>query len=150
MDHSLKRPIIQMRCQPSTHGIILNIRPFLSVIFMSAKLCIPTVTLPHRTQLRKTHTDQSFPISRPTRDTLRFMPCWRTKQMDMIRHDHISSDVPVIGGIPCFPHSSVYFCIGKNTPALSRTNCKKNKYRFVRSFCRRVMCRTFAFRQVFR
>ena len=68
---------------------------------MPSKLRIPTVTLPERMQIRKRTTNDSFPIAHPFNNISMFPICWRTEKMNMIGHNHITTNQPLISSSPC-------------------------------------------------
>ena len=108
-DYTLIQPIVRTFRQPFSYWIISHIQPFILVLIPHTHLGIPTTALPQSGRVIFGRTlalpyflrNQSFPISHPQMKIMRRICRWRTKEMHMIRHYHISTNHPFIGTMPC-------------------------------------------------
>ena len=67
--------------------------------------------------------------------------------MDMIRHDHIAPDPPVVGGFPCLKNGTVNSWAGENLLPLVCADGKENDGGFIVPLNGRMVRGVFAVRQ---
>ena len=122
MNLPLERPCVGIGVQPRAHGILPHVQPLPVILIPVTHLRIPKISLPPpRNGLRSTpiprhwhwrasvptsrtrqpHRHASFKIPPPLPHRNRRKPSRRTKQMHMIRHDHIPPHQPRIRIAAC-------------------------------------------------
>ena len=69
------------------------------------------------------------------------------KQMDVIRHQHVSPNQPCIRFLPAFNHQVVDGLVGEQPTSSFNTNGQKNNDRLITMMNRRVMRQGFSFRE---
>ena len=96
------RPILWSIDKTGANWVLAQVKPFCAVVVAAAKLCVPSVDLPDGlfVRIRPISRAERFPIGSPSLDRKMIGFCGRAEQVDVIGHDDVASDVPVVGGFP--------------------------------------------------
>ena len=125
---ALIRPLFNAFDQLRAHGILQNILPLLGIVFRAAQLGVPKISLPER----------GIPRARPVTCCIRFPEShplfdwpWRefrrrTKEMHMIRHQNIPSNLPRFRRSPRIAQNRVRQGIRKHWLPADRTDGQKH------------------------
>ena len=89
-------PIFRSLCQTSANGIFNDVLPLFLIAFTPSKLGVPKVTLPNWKPFwaGRIPCDVGFPKTYPFRERLDGQNSRRAKQMNVIRHNHVTADKP--------------------------------------------------------
>ena len=173
MNNSLIRPIVCVRRQTFANRIVTHVLPFLLVLRPCPHLRVPAIPLKQRRQafgrdaihcvrivcirhlsgrnkLRPSHFTpcncrKRFPLFHPPMEVWCRICRWSAKEVDMVRHYHISADQPVLCIRPCIQNDFQHLTVCKNGISPLRADSHKQDCRAKPLFMHRVTGRMFPF-----
>ena len=139
----MKWPIFRSCDQSCSNRILENVIPFLTVVFIAAQLRIPKVALPNWVLNRSwpVFGRDIFPVTNPLLQRFRRHRCRRAKEMNVVRHDHISTNKPSLGVCRCVLENGDDIGGCEDSFPIFAARCQKNDDWFVVAFDERVMRR---------
>jgi hypothetical protein len=120
MDFTLKWPVIGTANQSVSNWISTNIGPFFVVPFAAPYLTIPETPLPERSfsEHFPISTDEALPAGDPALQGKCARHHRRTKDMNMVRENDISTGCPAISWVPGFGQQFHYLRCAQDRPAI--------------------------------
>ena len=139
------RPFFDICTEPRADGVQTNITALLIQLLTGPELSIPGVVLPQPLQSRFLLTCEPLPVTRPLANRLRAQDTGYTKQMDVVRHDHVLSHTPLRGILPRVEQCGVRLLVVIVRTAITGTDRHKYNSWLIETVHRWRMGQTFAF-----
>ena len=120
-------PLMGYGRQTSTHRIISHVIPFCGIAFVAAQLGVPKISLPECAFGGSDGlTDRSFPVANPVGERFDRQAAGCTKKMQVIRHDDVASDEPMIRLGPGFAQGLMNPAVREQLPPILCANGEKD------------------------
>ena len=134
----LIRPVFRSIRQTSADRILPNVMPFFGVTFPAPELAIEEILLPNRLRARARPMSRGLcsPEAHPVLERRSWKRRRRTKQMQMIRHDHVPSHAPVARPFPHLEQHRVNLWKVQQQSSPSYANGHELDDRLIRQFPR--------------
>ena len=125
-------------------GVLQNILPLVGVVFRPAQLGVPKIPLPYRNLIPSGPMAgcMGFPIGNPLIERSMGELGRRTKEVNVIGHEHVTTDAPRCRHSPGLAKRRMRKSIRKYRLPPRRTYSQKDHNRFVRAIVKRRMCGT--------
>lgn len=123
-------PLRRANRHSRTHRIFTNIGPLRVIAIALTQLSVPVVSLPDlaldEPSLMQFPRDGTFPVRDPLAERKRGVHR-RTEQMDVVWHDHITTDGPCIRRTPGVQQDRECVGVGQQATAILRAGGQKNQ-----------------------
>ena len=102
MESALVWPVVGTGDKTFTDGIGADVLPFSGEVFALADLGVPALALPKGTDVgkRKGKGHLGFPVFHPAMEIRDGRVSRKAEKMDVVRHNHVAGDAPVLGVVP--------------------------------------------------
>src|SRR5205085_4477062 len=129
IQHAPKLPLLNSCHQTSSNWILAHILNLGTVVLVSPYPMMKSTRLKSWCRFAGPP-ELPFPIGDPLFDR-EVVRLWCAEQMNVVWHDHVMSDQPVVGGGPGFDQPLVYILIRQSRLPLRCTNRQKSNRRIV-------------------